>query len=114
MVLIRRRFAYLERACARRTFVDVSDQVPLRARLTTRLQVAVLDAVVSAGRVVAEVAGAHALSWWTVQKSVNAAADLLTDPDEMPVRRLGIDEHRYRTVRFFRNGAGPGGATSRG
>jgi transposase len=30
---------------------------------------------------------------------------MLTDPDALPagnVRRLGIDEHRYRSVRYFR------------
>jgi hypothetical protein len=31
-----------------------------------------------------------------VQKTVNAAAELLTDPDTVLVRRLGVDEHRYR------------------
>jgi len=56
--------------------------------------------------VVAEVAGTHGLSWWTVQKTVNAAADLLTDPDTGLVRRLGVDEHRYRRVRFFRDPEG--------
>src|SRR3712207_2150339 len=34
---------------------------------------------------------------------LSAAADLLTDPDDVTVRRLGIDEHRYRSVRFFRD-----------
>jgi transposase len=56
--------------------------------------------------VVAEVAGAHGLSWWTVQRTVNAAAEVLTDPDAVPVRRLGVDEHRYRSVRFFRDPKG--------
>jgi transposase len=40
-----------------------------------------------------------------------AAADLITDPDDVLVRRLGVDEHRYRSVRFFRDqtvwGLGP-------
>ncbi len=86
--------------------VEVSDEVPLRALLTTRLRGAVLDAVVTAWRVVAEVAACHGLSWWTVQRTVNAAADALTDPDTVGVRRLGIDKHRYRSVRFFREPAG--------
>ncbi len=29
---------------------------------------------------------------------LTAAADLLTDPDDVLVRRLGVDEHRYRSV----------------
>jgi transposase len=96
VVLVRRRFACAEQLCVKRTFVEVTDQVPLRARVSTRLRAVVLEAVVAAGRVVAEVAGAHRLSWWTVQKTVNAAADRLTDPDRVLVRRLGVDEHRCR------------------
>ena len=103
VVLVKQRFACVEQLCARRTFVELSEQVPLRARVTTRLRAVVLEAVVTAGRVVAEVAAAHGLSWWTVQRTVNAAAELLTDPDTVPVRRLGVDEHRYRRVRFFRD-----------
>jgi transposase len=110
VVLIRRRFACAEPLCAKRTFVEVTDEVPLRARVSTRLRAVMLEAVVSAGRAVAEVAGAHGLSWWTVQKTVNTAADLLTDPDDVLVRRLGVDEHRYRSVRFFR---GPDGGWRR-
>jgi transposase len=102
VLLVKRRFVCGEVLCARRTFVEVSDQVPLRARVTTRLRAAVLEAVVLAGRVVAEVATGHGLSWWTVQRTVNAAADALADPDTVGVRHLGIDEHRYRSVRFFR------------
>jgi hypothetical protein len=103
VVLVRRRFACTEPLCAKRTFVEVTDEVPLRARVSTRLRAVVLEAVVAAGRVVAEVAGAHGLSWWTVQRTVNAAADLLTDADRVLVRRLGVDEHRYRSVRFSRD-----------
>jgi transposase len=106
VILVRRRFACRELLCARRTFVEVSEQVPLRARVSTRLRAVVLEAVVTAGRVVAEVAGAHGLSWWTVQRTVNAAAERLTDPDGVLIRRLGIDEHRYRSVRFFRDDNG--------
>jgi len=105
VVLVRRRFACAEQRCPRRTFVEVSDQVPLRARVTTRLRVTVCEAVVVAGRVVGEVAAGHGLSWWTVQRTVNAA-DALTDPDTVLVRRLGVDEHRYRSVRFFRRPEG--------
>jgi hypothetical protein len=35
VVLGQRRFACAERRCARRTFVEVSDEVPLRSRVTT-------------------------------------------------------------------------------
>lgn len=107
VVLERRRFACAEQQCGRRTFVEVTDQVPARARLSTRLRQLLLAAVVGSGRVVAEVAAGHRVSWWTVQAVVNAAAERLVDPDDVGVRRLGIDEHRYRSVRFFRD-AGSG------
>jgi transposase len=35
VVLVKRRFACGEPACSRRTFVEVSEQVPVRARITT-------------------------------------------------------------------------------
>jgi transposase len=102
VVLLKRRFACAEVLCQRRTFAEVSDQVPARARVTTRLRGQVLAAVVAAGRSVAEVAGSHGLSWWTVQAVLNAAAVLLVDPDSVAPQRLGIDEHRYRSVRYWR------------
>jgi len=108
VVLLRRRFACLETACPRRTFAQVTDQIPLRARVTARLRLLVLDAVVTGGRAVSSVAVEHALGWWTVMGMVNAAALVLADPDTVPVRRLGVDEHRYRSVRYFRE---PDGAT---
>jgi transposase len=114
VVLIKQRFACAEALCARRTFVEVSDQVPARARVTTRLRRLLVETVTSPGRVVAEVAGAHGVSWWTVQKIVNAAVDVLADPDLVLVRRLGVDEHRYRSARYYRDEAGLGGATNRG
>lgn len=84
VVLVRRRFVCAEPRCARRTFVEVTEQVPLRARMTTRLRAAVLDAVVRSGRVVAEVAAAHGMAWWTVQKTITAAAEVLTRPRHCP------------------------------
>jgi transposase len=102
VVLVKRRFACLEPVCPRRTFVEVTDQVPPRARVTTRLRQLVLDQVVTEGRAISRVAAEHALGWWTVQGLVDAAALLLTDPDTIAVRRLGIDEHRYRSVRYYR------------
>ena len=105
VVLVKRRFACAEPLCHKRTFVETSEQVPARARVTTRLRQLVLQAVTGAGRAVSEVAAAHGLSWRTVQRCVSAAAELAADPDSVVVRRLGIDEHRYRSVRFFRDPA---------
>ena len=41
--------------------------------------------------------------WWTAQRCVNAAALVLPDVDRLHVTQLGIDEHRYRRVRWFRD-----------
>src|SRR4051812_10192009 len=51
------------------------------------------------------VAAAGVARRWTVMSQVLFAGLMLTDPDALPaghVRRLGIDEHRYRSVRYFR------------
>ena len=103
MVVRKPRLVCAEPACARRTFTLATGQLPTRARCTTRLRTAVLAAVIDSGRAVAEVAGDYGVAWWTVQATVNAAAVLLPDVDDLHVRRLGIDEHRYRQVRWFRD-----------
>ena len=106
-VVVRKpRLVCAERLCSRRTFTPTTLELPARARCTTRLRTAVLAAVVDSGRAVAEVAAVHGVAWWTVQTTVNAAAVLLPNVDDLHVRRLGIDEHRYRTVRWFRDETG--------
>lgn len=45
-----------------------------RARCTTRLKVAVLEAVAWAGRAVLEVAASFGVAWWTVQAVIITAA----------------------------------------
>jgi transposase len=103
-VIVRKpRWVCAEPACGRRTFVQVTDQLPLRARCLTRLRAAVLDAVIASGRAVDEVAAAFAVAWWTVQATINVAVMTLPAVDDITVRLLGIDEHRFRTVRFFRD-----------
>jgi transposase len=95
-----------EPACGRRTFTPATEQLPLRARCTTRLKTALLWAGIDSGRAVSEVAADYGVAWWTVQDTINAAAVLLPTIDELQVRRLGIDEHRYRRVRWFRDDQG--------
>jgi transposase len=102
-VVVRKpRLVCAEPACARRTFIPATDQLPLRARCTTRLRTALLDAVIDSGRAVAEVAADYGVAWWTVQTTLNGAA-VLPNINDLHVRRLGIDEHRYRRVRWFRD-----------
>jgi transposase len=106
-VVVRKpRLACAEPACARRTFIPATDQLPFRARCSTRLRTALLAAVIDSGRAVAEVAADFRVAWWTVQATINAAAVLLPNINELYVCRLGIDEHRYRRVRWFRDETG--------
>lgn len=103
-VMVRKpRLVCAETACPRRTFTQATEQLPPRARCLTRLREAVLEAVIGSGRAVEEVASAHGLAWWTVQATINTAAVILPDVDHLHVRELGIDEHRFRRVRFFRD-----------
>jgi transposase len=107
VVVVRKpRLICLEPACGRRTFTPATGQLPARARCTTRLKTALLDAVINSGRAVWEVAADFRVAWWTVQATVDAAAVLLPEVDQLQVRRLGIDEHRYRRVRWFRDDRG--------
>lgn len=46
------------------------------------------------------------MSWWLVQCAISAVVRTLSDVDEVVVRRLGVDEHRYRSVRWFRDEQG--------
>ena len=108
-VMVRKpRLVCAEPKCPRGTFTPATEQLPVRARCTTRLRTALLSAVINSGRAVAEVAADHGVAWWTVQSTVNAAAVLLPNVDELHMRRLGIDEHRYRRVRWFRDPDGGG------
>jgi transposase len=93
-----------EPACARLSFFESTSQVPRRARSTSRLRDQVVDAVIRSGRAVSETAASFAVSWWMVRAALNEACLLtLPDVDAMSPRMLGIDEHRFRSVRFFRD-----------
>jgi hypothetical protein len=46
-----------------------------------------------------------------VQGLVTAGALLQTDSDTIELRRLGINEHRYRSLRLYRQTDGTGGWT---
>ena len=96
LVWVKRRWFCDQSRCPRGTFSEVTEQVPAFARSTARLCQALVAAVVVSDRAVSEVARAHRVSWWLVASMLSAAADLLTDPDDVLVHRLGIDEHRYR------------------
>ena len=103
LVVVKPRLVCVEAACPRRTFTPTTTELPRRSRCTTRLRAAVLMAVIDHGRPVDQVARSLGVAWWTVQTVVNDAVDTLPDVDALHVKHLGIDEHRYRRVRWFRD-----------
>ncbi|MET4134177.1 transposase [Pseudarthrobacter sp. PvP090] len=95
-----------EPACDRLSFFESTPQVPRRARSTGRLRDHLVDAVIRSGRAVSETAAGFAVSWWMVRAALNEACLLqLPDVDALRPRMLGIDEHRFRSVRYFRDSA---------
>jgi len=102
----KRRWFCDEEPCVRGTFAESTLEVPPRSRSTARLRGALVAAVASSGRAVSETASAHGVSWWLVQAAVTAAARALPDVADRVVKHLGVDEHRFRSVRFFRTETG--------
>ena len=106
VIWCKRRWFCDEWKCVRGTFAESTLQVPPRARSTVRLRTQLVAAVIESGRAVSETARAHGVSWWMVQAAVTAAALLLPAVGTVAVKRLGVDEHRYRSVRFYRKESG--------
>ena len=106
VIWCKRRWFCDEWRCGRGTFSESTIEVPPRARSTARLRGAVVAAVIDSGRAISETARAHRVSWWMVQSAVTAAAVLLPAVGAVAVKNLGIDEHRYRSVRFYRTETG--------
>lgn len=101
----KRRFRCAETACERRSFTEVTGQLPARARVTTRLRDEVCAAVTTTNRAVSEVAAEYGLSWPTVHKTlVVKAAEVLGQA--APTTAIGVDETRSRRVRWLREEAG--------
>jgi len=100
VILVRkRRFACMGVLCPRRSFTETNAQLPVRARVTRRLTVAVAAVVMPTNRAVTEVAKDHGIAWGTVHCIlVRAAADLLGQPAPTPM--IGIDETRARSARW--------------
>jgi len=106
VVWCKRRWFCDEQRCGRDTFAESTLQVPPRARSTVRLRAQLVAAVIDSGRAVSETARAHGVSWWLVQTAVTTAALLLPAVGAVAVKHLGVDEHRYRSVRFYRTETG--------
>lgn len=102
-VRVRKRRLFCDNpTCDRVTFTQVTDQLGLRARITTRLAEHVLGALAGEARAVLAVADEAGLSWPTVMRLVRATVTAVHDPDQVPVARLGLDEHRFRSIRFVK------------
>lgn len=60
-------------------------------------------AVLDSGRATAEAANAHGLAWGTVNAAILGHTMVLPEVDKVPVRALGIDEHRFATAKWFKH-----------
>jgi transposase len=97
----KRRYRCPESACARKVFVERSEQIAFRRRSTERLRRKLATADREC-RAYARVASEYGVSWWLVNDvAVRAAAALPLEP--APVRWLGIDETRTRTPRWVQD-----------
>ena len=102
----KRRLACLEPQCPRRSFVLATEQIPLRSRLTSRLVAGIVADLSTELRAVSRVAAASGVSWTTAMRLMEHTAVLDGGVDRRLVRRLGVDEHRFRRVRYLKNDAG--------
>ena len=101
----KRRLICVEVTCPKGSFVEVTDQIPPRSRLTGRLRHRLAAAIAGSNRAVSEVAREYQVAWQTAHSAlVAAAARWLPAPEPTPV--LGIDETRARRVRWILETAG--------
>jgi transposase len=99
----KRRFRCGEDRCPRRTFTQTATAVRPRGRLTERLRDKLASAIAGSNRSVADVAAEYQVSWPTAHQAlVAAAAHWLPEPE--PTAVLGIDETRFRSVRWILDG----------
>ena len=99
----KRRLACREALCPRRSFTQTSAAVRPRGRVTERLRDRVATAIASSNRAVSDVAAEYGVSWPTAHQALVAAAARWL-PAPTPTTVLGIDETRFRTVRWILDG----------
>ena len=81
--------------------------------MSERLRDKVASAIATSNRSVTDVAGEYGVSWPTAHKPlVVAAARWLPEPE--PTTVLGIDETRFRSVRWILDEGSPGAGRIRG
>lgn len=106
---IKKRWRCNESLCARTTFAEHTEQVPPYARLTTRLKERIVASLSGEVRSVGAVAAEHGIGWPTVMRQLTvarAAQQAAAAARPGLVYSLGIDEHRFRTVRWFKDDDG--------
>lgn len=86
--------------CPRKSFTEQVDQVPARARLTTRLRQTAGAAVADGGRTIVQSARDHGVSWPVVAAAFTAHATAVLPAEPEPVAVLGIDEVRRGKPRW--------------
>jgi transposase len=101
----KRRYACLESACPRRSFVESTLAIAPRSRLTGRLRAKLADAIARSNRAVSDVGGEYDVAWHTAHRALIAAAARWL-PEPAPTRVLGVDETRARTVRWLLESTG--------
>ena len=99
----KRRLTCVESLCPRRSFTQPSLSVRPRGRVTERLRTKVAEAIAEGNRAVSEVAAEYGVSWPTAHKALIAAAAKWL-PEPTPTTQLGIDETRFRSVRWRLDG----------
>src|SRR5512135_1392667 len=82
-------------------------QPPPRHRLTARLRAKLESAASRSARALSDVAAEYGVSWWSVHRALVAAAVARATAAPPPVRMLGLDETRARSLRWgWEDGAG--------
>ena len=99
----KRRLACVEALCPRSSFTQTSRAIPPRARITERLRDKLARAIAAGNRAVSEVAAEYGVSWPTAHRAL-IPPPLGGPPEPRPTSRLGIDETRFRSVRWLLDG----------
>jgi len=103
---VKKRWRCAEPVCGRATFTEHTEQVPPYARLTVRLKERIVAALAGEVRCVQAVAAELGVSWPTAMRQLTrATAAMAARATARPalVHSLGIDEHRFRSVRWYRD-----------
>jgi len=96
----KRKWLCTNRSCEKRTFTEVTPDVPPRARVTTRAKAEMASAVLDDIRPVAAVSEAYGCTWNTCHAAVEATADPVLDSEPAPISVLGIDETRRGKAKY--------------